>query len=160
MRASTTGLRRACIQKKGNRRKEEVKLLSIVRACQLCALAVVCVGGVQAQDCPSADHLSVPFSFYDGTSTLPAGDHILNTAVPSFLELHSKDGKVSGSVSLLLYGDAVSPSDTHLVFAEREGQWMLRELWSPQGRFVVSSHFGQQGSHDEEIRNVPLSVAP
>jgi hypothetical protein len=85
---------------------------------------------------------TIPFDYWIGGKKFPAGDYILDSSVPTFVTLRSKDGSVNEEVPTILYGDPVEKKDARLLFVNRNGKYYLKELRGVLGKRTVTSEYG------------------
>jgi hypothetical protein len=45
-----------------------------------------------------------------------------------------------------------------VIFVLRDGRYLLFELWSVQGRYVVTAEFEHRGEASEQQQQVPLTI--
>jgi len=99
----------------------------------------------------------IPFAFSAAHEEYPSGEYILDSSVPGFLSMRSADGKFRPHVALIQFGDPVKRSEARLIFAEREGKYVLREIWGVLGKSVASCEYSTQGTNMEQTRSVALT---
>jgi hypothetical protein len=102
-------------------------------------------------------NVTIPFAFSAGSEEFPAGDYVLDSSSPGYISVRSKDGKISGRISVLPVGDAVKRTEARLIFVKRDGRYVLRELWGVLGRWVPTSEYGKDENKSEETREVRLT---
>jgi len=101
--------------------------------------------------------VSIPFDCWSGDKKFPAGDYTLDSSVPTFVTIRSKDGKINEQVATILYDDPVNRSDAKLLFISRDGKFYLTELWGVLGKRVMTSEFGRNSKSDSKRREVRIT---
>ena len=101
-------------------------------------------------------HTSIPFSFQAGTETFAAGDYTIDSSVPSFIFIRSKDGKHYAEVPTVLFGQPVDKSEAKVIFVKRDGRYVLDSVWGVLGKRTVTSELASTSTGPEETREVPL----
>jgi len=100
---------------------------------------------------------SIPFDFVAGATAFVAGDYIIDSSVPSFVVIRSKDGKHSTEVPTVVYDEPVKKSDARLVFVKRNGKYVLHQLWGVLGRRTMTAELANQSVAGMETKEVPLT---
>jgi hypothetical protein len=101
--------------------------------------------------------VSIPFDCWSGDKKFPAGDYTLDSSVPTFVTIRSKDGKINEQVATILYDDPVNRSDAKLLFISRDGKFYLTELWGVLGKRVMTSEFGRNSKSESKRREVRIT---
>ena len=125
----------------------------------LLALLLSFSGGVLAQQYVMAN-CTIPFAFDAGGKTFPAGDYILDSSVPSFVVIRTKDGKQSTEVPTVIYGEPVKKSEAKIIFAKRDGKYVLYQLWGVLGKRTISPELGDKPVSEKDTKEVPLTYPP
>jgi hypothetical protein len=100
---------------------------------------------------------SIPFEFWIGPEKLPAGDYTLQVVVPSVAIIRSADGKLEQELYMVNIGASVPANDSKLIFAVRNGRYMLWELWSINGKRRLSAVGPAEVREGDMTRVVDLS---
>ena len=100
-----------------------------------------------------------PFhSLFGQDQEFQAGDYVFDNEVPGSAAIH-REGTNSGiGVSIILYAVPQERETPRVIFVLRDGKYVLFELWSVQGRYVVAAEFEHRGEASEEQRQVPLMI--
>jgi hypothetical protein len=72
--------------------------------------------------------------------------------------IHREGTNSSIGVSIILYAVPEEKETPRLIFVRRDGKYFLFELWSVQGRYVVTAEFEHRGEVSEQQRQAPLTV--
>lgn len=99
---------------------------------------------------------TIPFSFQAGAETFAAGDYVIDSSVPSFIFIRSKDSKHYAEVPTVLFGQPVKKSEAKLIFVKRDGSYVLDALWGVLGKRRVNSELVTTYNGAEETTEVPL----
>jgi hypothetical protein len=102
-------------------------------------------------------YATIPFAFDAGGKIFAAGDYILDSSVPTFVVIRSKDGKRFTQVPTVVYGEPVKESEAKLVFVKRDGKYVLHELWGVLGRRTMTSELADKPAVETETKEVPLT---
>lgn len=100
-------------------------------------------------------HASIAFPFQAGTETFAAGEYTIDSSVPSFIFIRSKDGKRYAEVATVLFGEPVDKSEAKLIFVKRADRYVLDVLWGVLGKRRITSELAST-SNGEETSEVPL----
>src|SRR5262249_45436236 len=92
--------------------------------------------------------VDVPFDYWIGRRKFPAGEYILDSSVPTFLTIRSKNGAINEQIPTILNGDPVDKKDARLRFVRRDGKFYLNELWGVLGKRVVTSEYGKSSQQN------------
>jgi hypothetical protein len=123
------------------------------------ALVLAFSGPVLAQKYVVAN-ATIPFAFEAGGEVFAAGDYTVDSSVPTFVFIRSKDGKHVKEVPTVIYGEPVKKSEAKLVFVKRDGRYFLQELWGVLGRRRMTSELTDKLVVEKETRQVPLTYPP
>jgi hypothetical protein len=78
--------------------------------------------------------------------------------VPGSAAIH-REGTNSGiGVSIILYAVPREKENPRVISVRRDGKCFLFELWSVQGRYVVTAEFEHRGEVTEQQRQGPLTI--
>jgi hypothetical protein len=99
---------------------------------------------------------SIPFDFWADGRMFPAGDYVLDSGYPGSLSIRSKDGKVSGGISVVLYDSPVKKEEAKLLFILHGEKYYIFELWGILGKRVATPEFGHRGQTTGSLREVHL----
>jgi hypothetical protein len=102
-------------------------------------------------------YATIPFAFDAGGKIFAAGDYIVDSSVPSFIVIRSKDGKRSTEVPTVVYGDPVKKSEARLIFVKRDGKYVLHELWGVLGRRTMTPELADDSAIEKQTKEVPLT---
>jgi hypothetical protein len=101
---------------------------------------------------------TIPFTFWAQNREFQAGDYVFDNQVPGSAAIH-REGTNSGiGVSIILYAVPREKENPRLIFVRRDEKYFLFELWSVQGRYVVTADFEHRGDASEQQRQVPLTI--
>jgi hypothetical protein len=106
-----------------------------------------------------AANATIPFSFHAGTETFAAGDYIIDSSVPTFIFIRSKDSKHFAEVPTVLFGQPVKKSEAKLIFVKRDGSYVLDTLWGVLGKRRMTSELVTTSNGTEETKEVPLNYS-
>ena len=127
----------------------------------LIAFLVVAAGVAVGQTNGSASTptitVQIPYDFWIVGTRLPAGEYAISPVVDTVVLIRNLKTKAKEQASLMPTGDPVAPGDHKLVFVEHNGQHYLREIWSADGRQIVTSQlrlFPAAGDKETEVRLV------
>ena len=121
----------------------------------LLAVLLAFSGRILAQNYVTAN-ATIPFAFEAGEKTFAAGDYIVDSSVPSFIVIRSKDGKHSTEIPTVVYDEPVQKSEAKLVFIKRDGKYVLYQLWGILGRRTMTAKLADQPVVEKETKEVPL----
>jgi hypothetical protein len=132
-------------------------VLVILRAGALVCLVLLLSGLGLAEKVVIA-RATIPFTFWAQGHEFQAGDYVFDNEVPGSAAIH-REGTNSGSgVSIILYAVPQEKENPRVIFTRRDGKYFLFELWSVQGRYVVTAEFEHRGQASERQRQVPLTI--
>jgi hypothetical protein len=132
-------------------------VLAILRAGALGCVVLLLSGLGLAQKVVTA-RATIPFTFWAQDHEFQAGDYVFDNEVPGLATIH-REGTNSGiGVSIILYAVPEEKETPRLIFVPRDGKYFLFELWSVQGRYVVTAEFEHRGEASEQQRQVPLTI--
>ena len=77
---------------------------------------------------------------------------------PGSATIHREGTNASIGVSIILYTVPEEKENPRVIFVLRDGKYFLFELWSVQGRYVVTAEFEHRGEASEQQRQVPLAI--
>ncbi len=106
-----------------------------------------------------AANATIPFSFHAGTETFAAGDYVIDSSVPTFIFIRSKDSKHFAEVPTVLFGQPVKKSEAKLIFVKRDGSYVLDALWGVLGKRRMTSELVTTSNGAEETKEVPLNYS-
>jgi len=130
---------------------------TLLRAGTLICIVVLLSGLGLAQKAVTA-RASIPFKFWAEGHEFQAGNYVFDNEVPGAASIH-RDRTNSGiGVSIILYAVPQEKETPRVIFVRRDGKYFLFELWSIQGRYVVTAEFEHRGEASEQQRQVPLTV--
>jgi len=132
-------------------------VLAILRAGALASVVLLLSGLGLAQQVVTA-RATIPFNFGAQNHEFQAGDYVFDNEVPGSAAIH-REGTNSGiGVSIILYAVPQEKETPRVIFVLRDGKYFLFELWSVQGRYVVTAEFEHRGEASEQQRQVPLTI--
>ena len=132
-------------------------VLAVLRAGALGCVILLFSGLGLAQKVVSA-RATIPFEFWAEGHKFQAGDYVFDNEVPGLASIH-REGTNSGiGVPIILYAVPEAKENPRVIFVLRDGKYLLFELWSVQGRCVVTAEFEHRGEASEQQRPVPLTV--
>jgi len=101
---------------------------------------------------------TIPFKFWAQDHEFQAGDYVFDNEVPGSATIQ-REGSNSGiGFSVILYAVPLGKENPRVIFVRRDGKCFLFELWSVQGRYVVTAEFEHRGEASEQQRQVPLTI--
>jgi hypothetical protein len=131
--------------------------LAMLRAGALVSVGLLLCGLGFAQQVVTA-RATIPFTFWAQGHEFQAGDYVFDNEVPGSAAIH-REGTNSGSgVSIILYAVPQEKENPRVIFMRRDGKYFLFELWSVQGRYVITAEFEHRGEASEQQRQVPLTI--
>ena len=131
--------------------------LAILRAGALICMVLLLSGLGLAQKVVTA-RATIPFKFWAQDHEFQAGDYVFDNEVPGLAAIH-REGTNSGiGVSIILYAVPEEKETPRVIFVRRYGKYFLFELWSVQGRYVVTAEFEHRGEVSEQQRQLPLTI--
>jgi hypothetical protein len=101
---------------------------------------------------------TISFNFWAQGHEFQAGDYVFDNALPGSATIHREGTDSAIGVSVILYAVPQEKETPRLIFVLRDGKYFLYELWSVQGRYVVTAEFEHRGEATEQQRQVPLIV--
>ena len=129
----------------------------MLRAGALICMVLLLSGLGLAQQVVTA-RATIPFKFWAQSHEFQAGDYVFDNEVPGSAAIH-REGTNSGiGVSIILYAVPQEKETPRVIFVPRDGKYFLFELWSVQGRYVITAEFEHRGEASEEQRQVPLKI--
>src|SRR5579863_2135982 len=132
-------------------------VLAILRAGALASVVLLLSGLGLGQQVVTA-RATIPFNFGAQNHEFQAGDYVFDNEVPGLASIH-REGTNSGiGVAIILYAVPREKDNPRVVFVLRDGKYLLFELWSVQGRYVVTAEFEHRGEVSEQQRQVPLAI--
>jgi hypothetical protein len=115
-------------------------VLVILRAGALVCMVLLLSGLGLAEKVVTA-RATIPFTFWAQGHEFQAGDYVFDNEVPGSAAIH-REGTNSGSgVSIILYAVPQEKENPRVIFMRRDGKYFLFELWSVQGRYVVTARY-------------------
>jgi hypothetical protein len=131
-------------------------VLAILRAGALVSVVLLQSGLGLAQKVVTA-RAAIPFNFWAQDHEFQAGDYLFDNAVPGSASIHRGGTNSAIGVSVILYAVPGEKENPGVIFVLRDGKYFLFELWSVQGRYVVTAEFQHRGEASEQ-RQVPLTI--
>ena len=132
-------------------------VLTILPAGALVSVVLLLSGPALAQQVVTA-RATIPFEFWAEGDQFQAGDYVVDNEVPSVAAIHRKGTNSGIGVSVVLYAVPQEKENPRVIFVLRDGKYFLFELWSVQGRYVVTAEFEHRGEVSEQQRQVPLTI--
>ena len=130
---------------------------AILRAGSLGCVVLLFSGLGLAQKVVTA-RATIPFDFWAEGHQFQAGDYVFDNEVPGLAAIH-REGTNSGiGVSVILYGVPQEKESPRVIFLLRDAKYFLFELWSVQGRYVVTAEVEHRGEISDQQRQVPLTI--
>ena len=130
---------------------------TLLRAGTLICIVVLLSGLGLAQKAVTA-RATIPFKFWAEGHEFQAGDYVFDNEVPGAASIHRERTNSGIGVSIILYAVPQEKETPRVIFVRRDGKYFLFELWSIQGRYVVTAEFEHRGEASEQQRQVPLTV--
>jgi len=131
-------------------------VLAILRAGALACVVLLFSGLGLAQKVVSA-RATIPFEFWAEGHQFQAGDYVFDNEVPGLASIHCEGTNSGIGVPIILYAVPQPKENPRVIFALRDGKYLLFELWI-QDRYVVTAEFEHRGEASEQQRPVPLTV--
>jgi hypothetical protein len=131
--------------------------LAIVRTSALVCMVLVLSGLGLAQKVVTAK-ATIPFKFWAEGHEFQAGDYVFDNEVPGSASIHREGTNSAIGVSVILYAVPSEKESPRVIFVRRDGKYFLFELWSVQGRYVVTAEFEHRGEVSDQQRQVPLTI--
>jgi|ERR1700756_4590411 hypothetical protein len=131
--------------------------LAIVRTGALICMVLVLSGLGLAQKVVTAK-ATIPFKFWAEGHEFQAGDYVFDNEVPGSASIHREGTNSAIGVSVILYAVPSEKESPRVIFVRRDGKYFLFELWSVQGRYVVTAEFEHRGEVSDQQRQVPLTI--
>jgi hypothetical protein len=131
--------------------------LAIVRTGALICMVLVLSGLGLAQKVVTAK-ATIPFKFWAEGHEFQAGDYVFDNEVPGSASIHREGANSAIGVSVILYAVPSEKESPRVIFVRRDGKYFLFELWSVQGRYVVTAEFEHRGEVSDQQRQVPLTI--
>jgi hypothetical protein len=132
-------------------------VLAILRAGALACVVLLLSGLGLAQKVTTA-RATIPFDFWAEGHQFQAGDYVFDNEFPGSATIHREGTNASIGVSIILYAVPEEKGNPRVIFVLRDGKYFLFELWSVQGRYVVTAEFEHRGEASEQQRQVPLTI--
>ena len=101
---------------------------------------------------------TIPFKFWAEGHEFQAGDYVFDNEVPGSASIHREGTNSAIGVSVILYAVPSEKETPRVIFVRRDGKYFLFELWSVQGRYVVTADFEHRGEVSDQQRQVPLTI--
>src|SRR5579864_4221058 len=101
---------------------------------------------------------TIPFTFWAEGHEFQAGDYVFDNEVPGSASIHREGTNSAIGVSVILYAVPREKENPRVIFVRRDEKYFLFELWSVQGRYVVTAEFEHRGEASEQQRQVPLTI--
>ena len=131
--------------------------LAILRAGALICMVLLLSGFGMAQKVVTA-RATIPFNFWAQDHEFQAGDYLFDNAVPGSASIHREGTNSAIGISVILYAVPSEKESPRVIFVRRDGKYFLFELWSVQGRYVVTADFEHRGEVSDQQRQVPLTI--
>ena len=131
--------------------------LAIVRTGALICMVLELSGLGLAQKVVTAK-ATIPFKFWAEGHEFQAGDYVFDNEVPGSASIHREGTNSAIGVSVILYAVPSEKESPRVIFVRRDGKYFLFELWSVQGRYVVTAEFEHRGEVSDQQRQVPLTI--
>jgi hypothetical protein len=130
------------------------KWIGLAMLCSVLLLPGTTVTGQQ----PKIAQATIPFQFWIGDNSLPAGDYEIEHVVASTLVMfRSKNGKTSQDAYMIPVDDSVvKPDQAKLVFQVQNGKHYLYAFWGVYGKRVMTSESGRPAPAIENRLDVPV----
>jgi hypothetical protein len=130
------------------------KWIGLAMLCSVLLLPGTTVTGQQRKIAQA----TIPFQFWIGDNSLPAGDYEIEHVVASTLVLfRSKNGKTSQDAYMIPLDDSVvKPDQAKLVFQVQNGKHYLYAFWGVYGKRVMTSESGRPAPAIENRLDVPV----
>jgi hypothetical protein len=132
-------------------------IVAIIRPGALGCMVLLFSGLGWAQKVVTA-RATIPFTFWAQDHEFQAGDYVFDNEVPGSAAIHREGTNSSIGVSIILYTVPEEKEAPRLIFVRRDGRYFLFELWSVQGRYVVTAEFVHRGEVSEQQRQLPLTI--
>ena len=132
-------------------------VLAILRAGALGCVVLLFSGLGLAQKVVTA-RATIPFEFWAEGHQFQAGNYVFDNEVPGLAAIRREGANSSIGISIILYAVPQEKETPRVIFVLRDGKYFLFELWSVQGRYVVTAEFEHRGEASEEQRQVPLKI--
>jgi hypothetical protein len=132
-------------------------VLAILRAGALVSVVLLLSGLSLAQKVVTA-RATIPFNFWAQDHEFQTGDYVFDNEVPGLASIHREGTNLGIGVSIILYAVPEEKESPRVIFVCRDGKYFLFELWSVQGRYVVTAEFEHRGEISEQQRQVPLTI--
>ena len=130
---------------------------AILRAGSLGCVVLLFSGLGLAQKVVTA-RATIPFDFWAEGHQFQAGDYVFDNEVPGLAAIH-REGTNSGiGLSVILYAVPQEKENPRVIFLLRDAKYFLFELWSVQGRYVVTAEVEHRGEISDQQRQVPLTI--
>src|ERR1700758_5148195 len=127
------------------------------RAAALVSMMLLLSGVGLAQKVVTAK-ATIPFKFWAEGHEFQAGDYVFDNEVPGSASIHREGTNSAIGVSVILYAVPSEKETPRVIFVRRDGKYFLFELWSVQGRYVVTADFEHRGEVSDQQRQVPLTI--
>ena len=132
-------------------------VLATLRVGALVSVVLLLSGLGLAQKVVTA-RATIPFKFWAQDHEFQAGDYLFDNAVPGSASIHREGTNSAIGVSVILYAVPSEKESPRVIFVRRDGKYFLFELWSVQGRYVVTAEFEHRGEVSDQQRQVPLTI--
>lgn len=100
---------------------------------------------------------TIPFPFHAGEEEFAAGDYVVDSSIPTFIFIRSKDGKHFTEVPTVIFGQPVKKSEAKLIFVRRDGSYVLDAVWGVLGQRRMTAELARRSVVGEETKEVPLT---
>jgi len=101
---------------------------------------------------------TIPFKFWAQDHEFQAGDYVFDNEVPGSATIQCEGSNSGIGFSVILYAVPLGKENPRVIFVRQDGKYFLFELWSVQGRYVVTAEFEHRGEASEQQRQVPLTI--
>ena len=135
---------------KGQKRK----WIGLVMLCCVLLLPGTSATGQQ----PKIAQATIPFQFWIGDNSLPAGDYEIEHVVASSMVMfRSKNGESVQEAPMIPVDDSlVKPDQAKLVFRVQNGRHYLYAFWGVYGKRVLTSESGKPAPATDSRLDVPV----
>jgi hypothetical protein len=130
------------------------KWIGLAMLCSVLLLPGMSATGQQ----PKIAQATIPFQFWIGDNSLPAGDYeIEHVVASSMVMLRSKNGESVQEASMIPLDDSlVKPDQAKLVFRVQNGRHYLYAFWGVYGKRVLTSESGKPVPATDSRLDVPV----
>ena len=130
---------------------------TLVLAGALVSVVLLLSGHGLAQQVVTA-RATIPFNFWAQGHEFQAGDYVFDNEVPGSAAIHREGTNSAIGVPIILYAVPQEKETPRVLFVLRDKKYFLFELWSIQGRYVVTGELDHRGDASGQQRQVPLTI--